>query len=456
MSIKFKFKKPKSPKSKKKAIIAAVIALVVIVIVAYSCSISSKAKSMHANVAYTTLKKSDIKDTVSVSGTVKSRESTNVYTTLTFPVKEVAASVGDKVKKGDTLAVLDTASLSQDIEQQKYGTESAETSTAIALTKAKSDYESALRLYNNDLDTGVVTAKSQLDTAKNSLTTEKSTYGYKEFMYNSGQLSKYELDAEKAKLDDAQSAYSNAEKSLAAAQTAARQSLESAKAAYDDAVAKSGDKSQDIALQKLEQNLKDSVITAPSDGVVTVSNASVGVAPSGVMFVIENVGSLKAEAQIKEIDTSEIKAGDEVDIRTDATWDTVSKGVVESVAPAATPSTEGTGSVTFTTKINITKADPRVKIGMKAKMDIIAQEHKNVYSVPYDALADESNGAGRLYAAEGTGGVYKAVAVKVKTGLETDIAVEVSGDKLKDGMIIINDPEGITEGDTIQLAEGEK
>lgn len=444
--------KLKKPKFKKKAIIVAVIALVIIAVAAYSCTISSKAKNVHVNVSYTALKKTSIKDTVSVSGTVKSNESQNVYTTLTFPVKEVVASVGDNVKKGDTLAVLDTSTLDKDIEQQKYGTESSEASAAIALKKAQSDYESALRLYNSDLDTGVVTAKTQLDTAKSSLDTEKSAYSYKEFQYKSGQLSKYELDTEKAKLTQAQSAYDNAEKSLSSAQTAAKQTLETAKSTYDDAVAKNSDKSQSVALQKLEQNLKDSVITAPADGIVTVSNASVGVVPAGVIFTIENCKSLKAEAQIKEIDTADVKAGDEVDIRTDATGDTISKGVVESVAPAATPATQGTGNVTFTAKVNITKADPRVKIGMKAKMDIIANEHKNVYSVPYDALVENSKSGDTVLAAVKSGGIYKAVSIPVKTGLETDIAVEISGDKLKDGMIIINDSEGISAGDTIQLA----
>lgn len=447
--MKLKFKKPKS---KKKAIIAAVLVLVIIVVAAYSCAISSKAKNIHVNISYTALKKTDIKDMVSVSGTVKSNDSVNVYTTLTLPVKEVTASVGDKVKKGDTLAILDTSTLDKDIEQQKYGAQSVESSAAIALNKAKSDYESALHTYNNDLDAGVLTAKTQVDTSKSSLDAEKSSYSYKEFQYKSGQLSKYELDAEKSKLDQAQSAYDNAEQSLSAAQTAAKQALQTAKSAYDDAAAKNSDKSQNIALQKLEQNLKDSVITAPSDGVVTLSNASVGAVPAGVIFKIENGSSLKAEAQIKEIDTSDVKAGDEVDIRTDATGNKISKGVVESIAPAATPETQGTGNVTFTAKVNITKADPGIKIGMKAKMDIIANEHKNVYSVPYDALIENAKTGDTVLAAVESAGIYKAVSVPVKTGLETDIAVEISGGKLKDGMKIINDPEGISAGDTIQLA----
>lgn len=451
--MKIKFKKPKSAK---KAIIAAAVAVVVIIFIAYSCSLSKKANNIHANVSYTALKKTTIQNTVSVSGTVHSDNSHSVYTSLQYPVATISAYVGETVKKGDTLAVLDIASLEKDIKQQEYAVKSAEGSAAVALKKAKSDYESALSLYNNNLNSGIVTAKSQLDTAKASLQTEQKTYEYDKFLYGSGQFSKMELDLEKAKLDQAQSTYDAANKSLTVAQKKAKQDLQDAKDTYDDAVSKNSDKSQQITLEKLQQNLKDSVITAPADGVVTVNNAQVGAVAAGTLFKIEDSGNLIVDTQIKEIDSSSVKPGGKVSIKTDATGNDATAGTVISVAPAATAETQGTSNVTFAVKVRVTGKNSKLKIGMKAKMDIVLQECTNIYAVPYDALVEKPDGTYTVFAAESSGGLYKAKVIPVKTGLETDVSVVISGEQLKDGMRILSSPDGIAAGDTLQLAAEDK
>ena len=68
-------------------------------------------------VKHTVLSKGKIVNSINVLGEIKSKNSTNVYSTLNNPVKEVKVKVGDKVKAGDVLAILDSASLEKDIEQ---------------------------------------------------------------------------------------------------------------------------------------------------------------------------------------------------------------------------------------------------------------------------------------------------------------------------------------------------
>lgn len=408
---------------------------------AYAFSMRARAENVHTNVSATALKKTDLQDTVAVSGTVHSDDSYNVYTTLTLPVKTVSVYVGDKVKKGDVLAVLDTENLEKDVEQQKYVAEGARKSAELALEQARTAYENAQYLYSHGLNNGIVTAETALKTAADA-------YNYNKLLYESGQISK-------SALDQSQSDYDKAQKSLTIAKNQAQQDLKSAKNAYDSAVAKAADKSAQAGLEKLQKNLADATIVAPADGVVTAKNVSVGSMPSGVMFVVENTGKLVVDAEVKEIDAASVKPGDPVTIRTDATGDTKIKGTVASIAPAATASTEGTGNVTYTAKISVEESNPSVRIGMKARLDIVVQEKKGVFVVPYDALI-EKNGGNVVLAAEKSGALYKAKEIPVTTGLETDVAVEISGSGLSEGLPVIGSPDGISAGDTVQLASGAK
>ena len=421
----------------KKTVLVLVAAVLVVAVGAYSCSLRSRAQGIHTNISTTKLAKTDLQDTISVSGTVKSDDFYNVYTTLTLPVKSIGADVGDTVKKGDVLAVLDTEDLEKDIEQQQYSVDDAAKSAQLAYDQAKSTYDNAVYLYNNGLNTNLVTAEANLKTAADA-------YNYNKLLFDNGQLSKTQMD-------QSQSDYDKAVKALTAAKNQAELDLKNAKNAVDTAAAKVADKSAETALEKLKKNLSDATIVAPADGTVTVKNATVGAVPNGVLFVVENTGKLVVDAEIKEIDTASVKPGDPVTVRTDATGDVKLKGTVETVAPAATASTEGTGNVTYTAKISIDGSNPSIRIGMKARMDIVAQEKKGVFVVPYDALI-EKDGGNVVLVAEKSGAVYKAREIPVTTGLETDVAVEISGSGLSDGLLVIGDPDGISAGDTVQLA----
>ncbi|MFU0832589.1 MAG: HlyD-D23 domain-containing protein [Oscillospiraceae bacterium] len=428
---KFKF-------AKKTVVLLAVVALI-FAVGAYSCSVKNKSKSIHTNITTTTLTKTTLQDIISVSGTIHSNETYNVYTTLAYPVKTIQVDVGDKVKKGDVLAVLDTATLEKDIEQQEYAVTDSNKSAALALAQAKRNYENMLYLYNNDLISSVVSARAALETAEDN-------YNYKKLLFENGQISQSELD-------QAQSDYDTAKKNLQTAQIQAEQDLQNAKDAYDSAVIKAEDKSADVGLEKLKQNLEDSVITAPADGTVTVKNVKEGTVPTGIMFEIANTEDLIVDTQIKEIDAATVQPGDQVTIQTDATGDAEIRGTVKSIAPAATVSTEGTGNVTYAAKVTIDEKNPSLRIGMKARMDIVVQEKNDVFVVPYDALL-EKDGGSVIMVAEKDGALYKAKEISVTTGLETDVSVEISGSELKEGMLVIGNPDGINPGDTVQLAEG--
>lgn len=422
-----------------KKIVALVLILAVTAGIFYSCSRFAGKQRAAATTAVTVLKKGSLRDSVSVSGAIKSNTSQNVYTALSYPVKEVRVKVGDTVKAGQVLAVLDTASLENDIESAKNTAENTKQSAALALKKAKSDYENALYLYNNNLNMDLVNANAALTSAQQALDAAKA---------------KYAQDRNQAALDTAQTAYDKANTTLTYTKNKVSQDLKTLKNNYDSAVIKANDRSQQDNLDKLQQNLNKATITAPVDGTVTASNAVAGAAAavSGPMFTIQDTGALMVSAEIKEYDVDQVTVGKKVILKTDATGDDEIPAEISSVAPAATQGTEGTSSVTYTADIRITKQDPRLKIGMKARLSIVLAEKADVYSVPYDAVLHKGDGSAYVLVAEKDDkGVTRAKELPVTAGLETDISIEISGSGLKDGLQVISTPENITAGAALKL-----
>lgn len=371
----------------KKVIIIAIVVLAVIAFIAIPALTGSKNASALNDVAYTTLAKSMLTESVSVTGTIESGNSKNVYTTLNYPTKEVYVEVGDIVKAGDVLATLDTANLALDLQQAKYNAESSSGSAKIAMDNFKTIYES------NKLS------------------------------YEMGEISQSELTKSLNDYKNAQLNYNN--------------------------------DSASITVQKLQDQLNDSIIKAPINGSVTLVNVIVGNMASGILFEVEDIGSLKVTTGIKEFDVSKVKVGQKVDIKTDSTGDKVIKGTVTMISPAASKGTNGqtvsSSDVQFDAEVSIDDKDPNLKIGMNARLSITIAEKKDIYSVPFDAITQNVAGDNVIYTAEKQGSSYLVKELLVKTGLETDFYIEISGENVVDGLLVISNPGTLKPGDKIKL-----
>lgn len=89
---------------------------------------------------------------------------------------------------------------------------------------------------------------------------------------------------------------------------------------------------------------------------------------------------------------------------------------------------------------------------MKAKMNLILEQKKGVFVVPYDSLVQKTNGNNVVYVAKKDGALYKAKEIPVTVGLETDVSTEIAGSGLQDGMKIITGVDGITNGQVVLLS----
>jgi multidrug efflux pump subunit AcrA (membrane-fusion protein) len=437
-------------KKRKKVIIF--ISLVVVAAVIFGIRTFSARRETGAPVmGYTVLSKTELINSVAVSGNIKSESAQNVYSTLNYPVKEIYVSVGDKVSAGDKLAKLDTASLELDIAQQRSTIDNSKKTSAIDLENKKRTYENTKSQYQSGLNSELINAENNLKTAEIDLKTKKTTYENNKLLYESGAISKQELDQSETNYTSAVNNYNNAETTLKITKTNVEQDIKTAEANLKTAETNYNNDSQQIALQKLNENLRDSIIKSPINGTVTAVYAVVGSSGNGLLFVVEDIDKLAITTYVKEYDAGQVQPGQLVTIKTDATGDEILNGKVVKISPASTKNTAGatdtSSTVEFETEVSILDHNEKLKIGMNARMDIILEKKSQVYAVPYDAITVDAKGQNIVYivSEENEKQIIKEIPVEI--GLETDLYNEISGDGLADGVKVINDAASVKPGE---------
>ncbi len=444
-------------KKRKKTII--IVTLILIIAVALAITALSaggkRARLSAAAVKYTVLARTELVNSISVSGTVKSRNAENVYSTLTYPVEEIYVSVGDQVETGDILAKLDTASLELDIAQQRSALENSQKAALIDLQNKTLAYRNAKRLYENGLNSELNNAEANLKTAETDLQTKVKAYEDNKILFEAGYISEQELNQSKNNYMLAVTAHDKAESALEAAEIKVEQDIKTAEANLKSTEASYNNDSQLISLQKLEKNLADSLIKAPADGTVTAVYAVTGSPGSGLLFIIEDTENLIVTSYVKEYDAGQVHPGQKVIIRSDATGDAVLSGEVVKIAPTSTKNAAGatitSSTVDFETEIAVLDHNTGLKIGMNTRLNIILEKRTDVYAVPYDAVSVNDHGRSIVYVITEENGKYIIKEIVVETGMETDFYTEVSGEGLSDGVMVVNEAAELNPGDAVNI-----
>jgi multidrug efflux pump subunit AcrA (membrane-fusion protein) len=456
----FKFKK----KPSKKVIIFSIIFLIIAIIIIAKLVMPKPVLP----VKHTVLAKGKIVNSINVLGEINSKDSTNVYSTLNNPVKEIKVKVGDKVKAGDVLAILDAGSLEKDVKQTEATTIAAEANAKTELESKKKAYDNASYLYNNNLNSEIRNAEEALKSAKINLDDKKRTYDNNKALYDSDAITKSDFIKSEIDYSTAQSDYDKATVAIENVKIRAAQDLETAKNSYETAETASNNKSQRIALEKQQSELEKCEVKAPIDGTVTVINAVVGNPGTGNLFEIENLDNMEVKASIKEVDIANVKVGQRTEIKTDATGEKALAGEISTVSPSAKKggavqvkadsqgsSSSGSSDTGFETKIKINDTNENIKPGLSARVNIILNEKSDIYTVSSDSIVQGQNGKS-IFVAEKSGAKpneYIIKEVPVQTGVESDFSVEISGEGIADGVIVIDEPSTHKAGDKIQISE---
>jgi HlyD family secretion protein len=424
-------------------IIVAILAIALLIFLNYKAKQDRMAAMMqNAQVETADVEKRDLTVSITTTGTVKSAESRTITSALTkTELSSVSVEVGDTVSAGQVVAVFDETDIKTNIERMEEKISVSEQTDAINAQSTDREY---LYTYSAQTDT-YTEAQTAVEDALVKLYDACDAYGdakkVRQAAEDNGgteaeitQLKNAEYSAYTAE-KNAQDAYDDALLSQAKTTKSVANTLQGTDEDYLKSSLTEGDSTEELKeqLEDLQTNLENCIVTAPIGGVVTSLSVKTGdTYIEGDMMTIQNCDTYTVSAQIDEYDISDLKEGMEVVIKTDATRDDELKGVISFVSPTATASTGSSTSATYEVTVDILTEDDRLKLGMTAKLSIIVDEAKGVFTVPYDAISTNAEGESVIYTPEAT-----QQGIVVEVGMESDYYTQIISDEIYEGMKIV-------------------
>lgn len=189
-------------------------------------------------------------------------------------------------------------------------------------------------------------------------------------------------------------------------------------------------------LQYLKVRLAKMDIKAPFDGVVGARSISPGdyVTAATAITTLDDLSRLKVEFQVPERYSTRVTSGAIFTVRAKTPDGEVKADgktyFISSVIDRSTRSSQVKGYITL--------AQPALKPGMFANVDLVLEIHRNVYSVPEAAILSMAKGAS-LIVVRGGAGQETAELVPITLGLRSRGYVEVRSDKgqLSDDTVVV-------------------
>jgi HlyD family secretion protein len=451
---------------------------VIIAVVIVALVIFFSVRAVQARQAATTLyqtvavEKGTLTATIGATGSVRSNQTAVLTWQTTGTIGAINVQPSDPVKAGDVLAALSQTSLPQNVIMAQSdlvttqrnldnikNSRTSSTQAEVNLVNAQKNYDNAkanldnLRAANKGGSSDALqNAQAQVLIAKKNADNAQQYY---DFYKNEGALNTNRAQAYTA-LYNAQQALKNAQNNLnyfllvpsgrdiAEAQAKfdlAKSQLEDAQREWDRL--KNGPDANDIAaaqakVDAAQASLNTAKITAPFAGTVTEVNGMVGdqVSPGTKAFRVDDLTHMQVDVQVSEVDINSVKVGQPVTLTFDAISGKTYNGKVVEVAQAGDTVQ---GAVNFTVTVEITDADPNVKPGMTAAVNITVEQLNNVLLVPNRAVRLVNNQR-VVYVLRND----QPVEVNVTLGASSDTMSEVVSSGLKVGdPVILNPPSNL-------------
>lgn len=168
-------------------------------------------------------------------------------------------------------------------------------------------------------------------------------------------------------------------------------------------------------VRSAEAAIAKTLIRAPISGIVTEENTDPGetVAANAVMVKLLSASGFKVESFVPEVDIAKVKEGNPASITLDAYGsDEVFEARVGRIDPRETIID---GVATYKVTFDFGKKDERIRAGMTANVDILAEEKSGVLAVPQRAVKSKD---GKKYVEILGADGETILSVEVETGLK--------------------------------------
>ena len=407
-----KIRSPHRKWSRKRKLITGVAAAAVTLLVISKVLGGGKEKPLPAET--NVLERSGIQEILSISGPISGTDSAEVVSRLHAEIQEILVKEGDQVEAGQVLARLDPTDVQRnvDIAQNAYDL-------------AVANYEEAQRQAERDYAKAVQEEQAA-----------RRDYDRKAVLFAGGDVAQTELEAARDALEEA------------ARQVCAvtiKDGKPSADRSYELQI-----KNAEFELEQRKKELEETEVTSPITGTVVRVNSRVGrfadtVDDDKPLFAIDNLEQLEMKINVSEYSIGKVKLGQQAEIQADILAGETEQGVITAISPTGEEKGGGSTERVIPTTIKITNPDTKLIAGITARAQIVLNEAENTWVVPVGSVVSRDGG---MYLAAVENG--KLLWIPVETGVESDVAVEIKGDGLSEGLVYMVTPDAaMAEGTSI-------
>ncbi len=399
----------------------------------------------------------DLSKTISTSGKVIGNGTVDVTTKLTAEVNEVNVSIGDHVKKGDVLCVFDSTELQEKYDSLEKQKNNSDKKTENSHEKNERDLKAAKKKKT--------TAVSRAQRALNKAIKERDD-AYKKYNdlvdeYNSHLNDPPAEDGEGYDFATKDAEIDTLYEGLAAydeAVTAAQDSYDDTVETWDESIQEIQDliDSEEFTdedesqkeLDELAEQLEECTVKAPQDGVITALNVNEGTIPqSSSLMTIVNTDKTVIELTVKETEITQIAEGMTAIVTSKVVPDEKMPAKITRIVNVLSSDEAALGSEGdsgYKVEVTLDENSDKLLIGMSASVEITLDPVGEKLSVPYSGVITEDDKSYVFVAKpdKENKGMYTAKKVEITTGAESDFYTEVKGGDIKEGDLIIENPQG--------------
>jgi multidrug efflux pump subunit AcrA (membrane-fusion protein) len=290
--------------------------------------------------------------TVSVPATVEAFESADIYPKDSGYLIEVKVDLGDHVKRGDVIAIIDDPELQKQIDVSQ------------ALLEGRKENVKATEVALQQAQKASDVIRSQLAGYRADLSLAQATLKRQDELFAGKAITNQQLDEVRAKAEVA-----GAQADVAQAKVAASESdVAAAQAAIS--VAKSQVTIAETELQRYQTLQQYTKVTAPFDGVITRRNVSRGdLVQSGAanrstpLFTFQRIDTVRVFCDVPEAAAAFVSKGTTASIKVFGLDDLVITGAVTRISMSLDPATR-----TMRTEIDLDNSDEKLRPGMYAQV----------------------------------------------------------------------------------------
>ena len=336
----------------------------------------------------------DLTATVTASGEVKPKNYINLgaNTLGPAPITEILVKEGDHVRKGQTVAKLESVQAGADVVAQKATIDTALADSAAAEAGMASMHDA------------VQTAQATVERNKTELERTKLNIDRANELYKSKLIAKQDYDQKKAEYDTAVAALGEAVAKLAQSKSQeaqARQQLDSAQKRIAQVRAN---------LTRYNDVLEKYYVTSPINGMVTNLPVRVGetVVPgiqnsaSSLIMTVADMSVITAEVKVDETDIVNVKLGQIADVTIDAIPNLTFKGHVTEIGNTAILRSTGLAASQsavsnqeakdFKVVIALDNPPDDIRPGLSCTGKIVTATRQHVLTIPIQALTVRQRG----------------------------------------------------------------